>query len=298
MARDRFKIGVVAPASRIEESVAERVRGLAQELYGDRIELLFHPQCFLSSGHFAGDDGARADAFVDIANDKSCNALWWARGGYGANRIAGLALPRLNETARKKLYLGYSDAGFLLAGLYKAGFEVAHGPVAADINRGLEASHDPITPSANPRGGRRAVTRALKFLVERDPSTLEPTVLTGQPVAAFNLTILSHLLGTPLEPDLAGHVLMLEDVSEPIYAIDRALFHVTANPNIRKVSGLKLGRVSEVPPNDPEFGETEEQIMLHWCDVSGIPYLGPADIGHDAENKVVPFGRWRATVSA
>lgn len=293
---ETLKIGVVAPASRIEESVAERVRAVARDLYGNRVELVFHPQCFLSSGHFAGDDKTRANAFVEIANDASCDALWWARGGYGANRIAELVLPRLDEAARKKIYLGYSDAGFLLAGLYKAGFEVAHGPVAADINRG--PTHDPTAPPADPRNGRLAVMRALKFLVERDPSTLEPTVLDGEPVAAFNLTILSHLLGTPWEPDLAGHVLMLEDVSEPMYAIDRALFHVTANPSIRKVAGLKLGRVSEVPPNDPEFGETEEQIMRHWCEVSGIPYLGRADIGHDAENKVVPFGRWRAKASA
>jgi muramoyltetrapeptide carboxypeptidase len=298
MTRDRFKIGVVAPASRIDESVAERVRAVARELYGDRAELFFHPQCCLSSGHFAGSDQVRANAFVEIANDASCDALWWARGGYGANRIAELVLPRLNEVARKKLYLGYSDAGFLLAGLYKAGFEVAHGPVVADINRGATPAHDPTIPPKEGDDGRAAVGRALKFLVERDPSTLEPTVLSGEPVAAINLTILSHLLGTPLEPDLAGHILMLEDVSEPMYAIDRALFHVTSNPNIRKVAGLKLGRVSDVPSNDPEFGETEEQIMRHWCEVSGIPYLGRADIGHDFDNKVVPFGRWRAKVSA
>jgi muramoyltetrapeptide carboxypeptidase len=111
-------------------------------------------------------------------------------------------------------------------------------------------------------------------------------------VAAFNLTILSHLIGTPFEPHLADHILMLEEVSEPMYAIDRALFHVTSSPNMRKVAGLKLGRVSEVPPNDPPFGQDEEQVIRHWCEVSGIPYLGRADIGHDVENKIVPFGRW------
>ena len=115
----------------------------------------------------------------------------------------------------------------------------------------------------------------------------------GKPLAAFNLTILSHLIGTPLEPDLSGHVLLLEDVSEPMYAVDRALFHITSSPNIRKVAGLKLGRISDVPPNDPDFAQTEETVIRHWCEVSGIPYLGRADIGHDADNKIVPFGRWR-----
>jgi muramoyltetrapeptide carboxypeptidase len=271
-------IGIVAPASRIDESVAERVQDVARKFGGGSIELFFHPQCFLASGHFAGEDAARADAFVEVANDDTFDALWWARGGYGANRIAEAVLPRLNEAARKKLYLGYSDAGFLLAGLYKAGFRVAHGPVARDIAHA---------------GGEAAVARALRFLAGW-PRTddLEPSVKEGMPLAAFNLTILSHLIGTSLEPDLSGHILLLEDVSEPMYAVDRALFHITSSPNIRKVAGLKLGRVSDVPPNDPDFAQTEEQVVPHWCEVSGIPYLGRADIGHDADNKIVPFG-WR-----
>src|ERR1051326_5305347 len=135
MQKPEETIGIVAPASRIDESVAKQVKAAARELYGGRVELFFHPQCFLSSGHFAGDDTARSEAFVQVANDERFDAFWWARGGYGANRLAESVLPRLTETARKKLYLGYSDGGFLLARLYKAGFEVAHGPVVADIRR-------------------------------------------------------------------------------------------------------------------------------------------------------------------
>ena len=77
-----------------------------------------------------------------------------------------------------------------------------------------------------------------------------------------------------------------------MYAVDRALFHVTSSPNIRRVAGLKLGRITDVPPNDPDFAQTEEQVVRHWCEASGIPYLGRADIGHDADNKIVPFGKW------
>jgi muramoyltetrapeptide carboxypeptidase len=273
----KSRIGIVAPASRIDESLAERVQDVARNLGAGPVDLFFHPQCFLSWGHFAGQDAARADAFVHVANDASFDALWWARGGYGANRIAEAVLPRLNQAARKKRYLGYSDAGFLLAGLYNAGFRVAHGPVVRDIAHA---------------GGEAAVVRALRFLTGCPQSEdLEPSVKEGLPLAAFNLTILSHLIGTPLEPDLSGHILLLEDVSEPTYAVDRAMFHITSSPNIRKVAGLKLGRVSDVPPNDPDFAQTEDEVVRHWCEVSRIPYLGRADIGHDADNKIVPFGR-------
>ncbi len=107
---------------------------------------------------------------------------------------------------------------------------------------------------------------------------------------AFNLSILDALVGTSLEPDLTGHVLMLEDVSEPLYRVDRMMFHLTGQASIRRVAGIRLGRVSDIVENDPDFGLTPEEIVRYWCQRSGIPYLGTADIGHDRENKVVPFG--------
>jgi muramoyltetrapeptide carboxypeptidase len=68
------------------------------------------------------------------------------------------------------------------------------------------------------------------------------------------------------------------------------MFHISSNANVRQVAGIRLGRCSEVPPNDPDFGESEEEIVRFWCKRSGIPWLGRADIGHDAANRIVPFG--------
>ena len=268
----------MAPGGRIETKITDRVKQVAASRYGDRApEIHFHPQCFLSSGHFAGDDAARTQAFVEIANDESFQALWFARGGYGACRLAEKLIPQLTEAARGKTYLGYSDAGSLLAALYKEGFgELAHGPMAADIARA---------------GGEAAVERGIAYLVERASDTLEANVSAGAPAAAFNIKILGHLLGTPFQPDLTGHLLMLEEVSEYMYAIDRTLCQITSNPGIRKVAGIRLGRCSAIPDNDPDFGQTEEEVARYWCERSGIPYLGRADIGHDIDNKVVPFGK-------
>jgi muramoyltetrapeptide carboxypeptidase len=277
MSRERLKIGVVATASRMSPEVAERVPALARSLYPNATpEIVFHPDCLASAGHFAGDDATRARAFLDIANDESFDALWFARGGYGACRIGEAVLAGLTPAARAKTYLGYSDAGALLAGLYRAGFpHLAHGPVAQDILRD---------------DGDAAIARALAWLIDRDPETLEPSLRAGQKTAAFNLTVFSQLLGTPLEPDLSGHVLMLEEVSEAIYRIDRSLFHVTSNASVRRVAGLRLGRCSLIPPNDPDFGATEDEVARFWCERSGIAWLGRADIGHDVDNMIVPFG--------
>jgi muramoyltetrapeptide carboxypeptidase len=271
-----MRIGVVAPSTPIEHVVAERVMALAAE-HHPRAELFFHPQCFLLHKHFAGPDQARADAFIDIANDSAFDALWFARGGYGSCRVAEAVLAQLGPAAREKAYLGYSDAGYLLAGLYAAGFgAVAHGPMPNDVRR---------------EGGDATVLRALSWLVDRSADGLEPSVVEGSSHAAFNVTVFSQLLGTPLQPDLSDHVLMLEEVSEYTYRTDRSMFHITSNPGVRRVAGIRLGRCSLVPENDPDFGETEEEVVRHWCERSGIPFLGAADIGHDAQNKVVPFGK-------
>ena len=280
MRGNKFRIGVMAPGSRINTTLADRVKKIAIDRFPDRIsEIFFHPQCFLSSGHFAGDDAVRAQAFLDIANDESFAALWFARGGYGSCRIAEDSIPQLSDVAGRKTYLGYSDAGSLLAALYKAGFTgLAHGPMPADILR---------------QGGDAAVERGLAYLIDRAPDALEASIAPETKSAAFNMAVLSQLLGTPLQPDLTDHVLMLEEVSEHMYRIDRLLFHITGNPGIRRVSGIMLGRCSNIPSNEPDFGQTEEDVIGHWCGKSGIPYLGRADIGHDVHNKVVPFGRPR-----
>jgi muramoyltetrapeptide carboxypeptidase len=268
-----MRIGIVAPSCRLEEAVAARLPGLVRDALGPQTpDLVIHPQCFLSEGHFAGPDAARADAFVELANDPSIDAIWFARGGYGACRMVDLALPRLRSTAGDKAYLGYSDAGFLLAGLYAQGIgRVAHGPMPSDMKRA---------------GGDAAVLRAVRWLIDPQPMAKAP----GQPVAAFNLTVLSQLLGTALQPDLTDHILMVEEVGEYMYRIDRSLFHLTSNPALRTISGLMLGRCSDVPDNDPDFVLTEEEVAQHWCRHAAISYLGRADIGHDADNQVVPFG--------
>jgi len=267
-------IGIVAPASRLDPALAEAVRALAAGM-AEAPQLLFHPQCFLSSGHFAGDDEARARAFLDVANDPNFDALWIGRGGYGSCRIAERVLAGLNGAARQKLYLGYSDAGALLAGLYRQGCRVAHGPMPADLLRA---------------GGEAAVSRALSWLCRGDQSGLEPSLEPGIPSAAFNMIVFSQLLGTALEPDLTDHVLMLEEVSEHLYGIDRTMFHIASTPSIGRVRGIRLGRVSDILPNEPAFAENEEEIVLRWCGSAGIAYLGRADIGHDSDNKIVPFG--------
>ncbi|MDE2595545.1 MAG: LD-carboxypeptidase [Sphingomonadales bacterium] len=266
------RIAICAPSTPFTPEDADRVLALAAAEF-PHVELHFHPQCFFTQGHFAGTDEQRLAALLECANDPAFDAVWFVRGGYGANRIAEDAVRRLDHAAQGKRFLGYSDGGTLLAALYRARIgQPVHAPMPADIRR---------------EGGAAAVRRVLAYLCG-DNAGLEPSLDGHHPVAAFNLMTLAMLCGTPLMPGLAGHVVMVEEVSEYLYAVDRLFFHVTAH--LGGIAGLRLGRVSDVPENDRPFGAEAEDIARHWCARHAIPFLGPADIGHDAANRIVPFG--------
>lgn len=273
------RIAICAPATPLLREHALAVTALAQAEF-PHLELSFHEQCFIEDGHFAGADTVRLAAFLDCANDPGCEAVWFAKGGYGSNRLLPAALVGLGPAARAKTYLGYSDGGFVLGALYRAGIgRQVHAPMPVDIRR---------------PGGDAAVRRALAWLAG-DTAGLEPNC-GGVPVVAFNLTTLAMLAGTRFMPDLTGHVLMVEEVAEHLYEIDRLFFHITAM--MPRVVGLRLGEVTQVPANDRPFGSDAEGIARDWCARAGIAFLGRAAIGHSAANRVVPFGVARELAGA
>ncbi len=267
-----MKIAIIAPSCSLHPTAADAVAAIVAAR-GDA-EIAVHPQCFLNAGHFAGTDQERIEALREVIADPGVNAVWFARGGYGSNRIAEAAARDLPPAARDKTFLGYSDTGFLLAAFDKAGLSVAHGPMVQDVLRD---------------GGHAAIERALDWLISRKMSALEPGLEPKTRAMAFNLTVLSNLLGTPLEPDFSGAELIIEDVAEHEYRIDRMMFHITGSAAVRRCRSIRMGRISEIPPNDPVFGSNAAFIVRDWCERSGIDFGGHADIGHDAANRVVPF---------
>lgn len=265
------KVAICAPATPLRRKYADAVMALAAEEYPD-IVLYFHEQCFEREGHFAGSDETRLAALLECANDPQFDAIWFAKGGYGSNRIASQFLGKTNEAARTKAYLGYSDCGTLLGGLYRAGIgKPVHAPMPIDIKRD---------------GGAEAVRRVFAWMGGDDSGVVAG--FSGQPKVAFNLYTLAMLAGTRFMPTLDGHAVLIEEVGEYEYAIDRLVFHLVEH--LHDVAGIGLGEVTAVPENDRPFGAKPEEIVRYWCERYGIAYLGRAAIGHSSANRIVPFG--------
>ena len=264
-------IAICAPATPLKRKHAAALEAFAAKEF-PQITLSFHPQCFIKEGHFAGSDERRLAALLECANDPGSDAVWFAKGGYGSNRIAAEAVAGLDSVGRTKPFLGYSDCGTLLGALYKARIgQPVHAPMPVDIKR---------------ENGEQAIRRTLAWFMG-DDSGLEPG-LDQTPAAAFNLYTLAMLVGTEFMPSLVGHHLLVEEIGEYDYAIDRLFFHVTQH--LGDVAGIRLGEITQVPENDRPFGTAIEDIARYWCEKSDIPYLGRAQIGHSAANRIVPFG--------
>ena len=270
-----MRIGVVAPARTVSQESAARMAAFMALTYPQH-DIVFHPQCFLTEGHFAGSDKVRAEAFLEFANDPAIDAIWFARGGYGSNRILEMVMPHLNSAAKTKTYMGFSDMGFMLGALYarRIGFP-CHASMASGMGK-------------NDKGADTGW--ALSWLIDKDIKGLEPSLLDGKPAAAFNLSILTSIIGTPWMPDLTDHVLMIEEVGEPTYRVDRMLFTMAHATQLKGIAGVRLGAISDVVQNDVDFGESDEFMIKRWCGEMGVPYLGRCEIGHVALNRVVPFG--------
>lgn len=270
------RIGIVGVSSILDDKMEAETLRIARELYPENTPYLEFAPRHAPSGHFCGSDDERAADFLAFANREDLDAVWFARGGYGSGRLIENVLAGIRPEARDKDYLGYSDAGSVLAALYREGFtRLAHGPMP----------HDALIYEQT----GASVRRALRWLVDKDPAALEPTVDGMTPTAAFNIVILSNLAGTPWMPDLSGHVLMLEEVKEEMYRIDRCLFQLANNYFIRNVKEVRLGHWT-IKDNVPDFCMTDEAVIRYWCQRAGVPYGGRAEVGHCEANRVVPFG--------
>lgn len=268
-------VRVVAPARPLNPLYRDRLNEIMATGQWPDLKIEFDEQCFFEADHFSGTDEQRRAAFLAAANDPSVDVIWFARGGYGSLRIVPGLVSDLTPAASEKTYIGYSDMGFLFGSLYKNSVgTLVHGPMLGDLARD---------------GGEAAIERVLSFLSDPGSDAGSPD---APPKLAFNLTVLALLVASGEAADMTGHELLLEDVGEYHYSLDRSMAVLYASGILSKLAGLRAGRFSRIPTDktDVPFGKSAVEILEHWCKRAGIPMLGEANIGHDVENDIVVFG--------
>jgi muramoyltetrapeptide carboxypeptidase len=264
----------------------ERVtRGVAL-LTGWGLHVVTAPNAYLDLGYLAGADSERLADLNLALRDPDVRGVLCTRGGYGVQRIVdGLDVDAVR--ADPKVVVGFSDITALQLGLWRgARLATVHGPGAAwlDERTGPEAAESL----------RRAVMLAepavLKAREDEETSTVRRNASVGSVTGTLlggNLSLLCSSVGTRDMPDLRGAILLLEDVDEAPYKVDRMLLHLRRAGCLDGVAGVALGQFTNCADG---WSTTVDAVLAEHLDVLGVPVLGGLPIGHGRDQLTVPLG--------
>lgn len=263
---------MIAPSSPFPR--AEFDRGVA--LLSTRYRVSFADDLFSADGYLAGSDARRLAELERALTDPSVDAIVCARGGYGATRLLDAIAPSAVRAARK-LLVGFSDVTALHALFARAGLCSLHGPMVTGLGR---AGEDAFSRWAAVVEG--APVSALEGLRRIAPGQAEGVLLGG------NLAVLAALIGTPYAPPIDGAILLLEDVGEAPYRVDRMLTTLRHAGWLERVRGIVLGSFTGCDPRAD--GRTVDAVLAERLADRGVPVVGGVSAGHQPSDEALPLG--------
>jgi muramoyltetrapeptide carboxypeptidase len=266
-------IGIVAPAGPFDPEKFMKGKTVLESM---GFQTFFDEGIFQKHGFLAGTDIQRSDQVNRLFADPSVQAIVCARGGYGSMRILSFLDFETIQT-HPKIFLGFSDVSALLAILYdRCGLVTFHGPLVTTLAKATEKTIMAM---------KTALASDVSLeLIPENSSVIKPGVCSGI-LAGGNLTTLCHLIGTPYAPNFKGKILLLEDVGEMPYRIDRMLTQMKLAGCFNGIAGLILGTFKEC-------GQLYEivEIFSNIFEDADIPILAGFDMGHGEHNLTIPMG--------
>lgn len=277
MLRPGDTVGVVATGFAVQRAPLESgLRAIERMGFG----VLVSEGTRRRDGYFAGNDEARAGELNAMLAAPDVKAIWFARGGYGTARI----LDRIDWKAlgrQRKTLIGYSDLTALFcAAAGRANLRCLYGPVVSEMGD-RRAFHGPSL---------RGLLAGKQIEMPVSPRKVLVPGRAAGPLVGGNLNVLASLWGTPHEPDLRGRILLIEEVGEEAYRVDRMLTQLRQSGALAGVRGVLLGAL-DVParrrfPPDRVLGEILGENFLPL----GVPVIVDLPLGHRRAKWTVPVG--------
>jgi len=273
-------IRIIAPANFVSE--ADIVHGSLM-LKHQKFKVEPCPHMFDRAGQFAGSDELRARSLKEAFTDPAVDAIICARGGYGSPRILDL-IDWAEIAKHPKPFIGYSDITAILNTLvFRCGMPAFHGPMLSDLHDEKPADEQTL----------RGLLEALHGTYGDWPMLCNTAEVLAQgdviaPMVGGNLTVLASLAGTSTEFSADGAILLLEDVCEYIYRLDRALVQMRRAGMLDGVKGVIISDLIEVEDGNVPFGKTaHEMVLSHF---PGVPVVAGLPAGHGPRKATLPFG--------
>jgi len=275
------RIGIVNPAYWLQQKRQQRAVSEFEKL---GYELVLGTSTSLIQDQFAGSPEERAADIMSMFTDPSIDAIVCARGGYGANRV----LPLLDYNLIRqnpKIFVGYSDITAILSSIaQESGLVTFHGPMLSTYGKqtlqyNLETFQQVLSGQSNVR---------ITSVPACQARTLRAGTARG-PAWGGNLVLVVDRLGTAGQIDTAGSILLLEDIGETLYSIDRMLVHLKHSGCLDHISGLVIGEMVDIGDSKVPFGKTVDEIVLDVCSDLEFPIISNFPSGHGDYQATLPI---------
>jgi muramoyltetrapeptide carboxypeptidase len=266
------RIGIVATARKIDREAIATARHTLEN-WG--LLPILSPYLFSTKhGYLAGNDEERCIALQEMLNDPTLKAIICARGGYGTTRI----LDSLDFTEFKKhpkWVIGFSDITALHIQLDALGFQSVHGTMPVLFGREESA------PSV----------QSLRDLIFGKPwQILASTTIWNRPGVASgrliggNLSLIVDSLGTAHEADTTGRILVIEEIEEYLYKIDRMMVQLKRSSKLQQLAGMVVGYFTDIKDSELSFGESYQEIIRYHTREYPFPVAFNFPTGHENPN--------------
>ena len=230
-------------------------------------------------GYLAGTDEQRAADLNKALRDETIDAIWCVRGGYGAMRLLrDIDFPALKANPRP--LIGFSDITALHAAIHsECGIVSFHGPTARgeltefsrdSLLRAVEAQVDPCGEAPSAR-------------------VLRPGKARGR-LAGGNLALIASLMGTPWSVDFDGAILIIEDIDEAVYRVDRMMRQLLLAGALGKCAAIVAGDFRPPAGETSEGNRSVDEVIAEAAEEAGIPCLAGAPFGHIDDQWTIPLG--------
>ncbi len=267
--RQGDRVAIVSPASIIDP---ELVAGAVDTLRELGYEPVVMPHALGRNGSYSGTQQERLDDMKAALEDPTVAAILCSRGGYGAVHLLEQLGPVVARNA--KWLIGFSDISALHALWYAHGMTSVHGSMAKQLALGTDtAATKRLLEILD--GGRPELSWGATPLAANRPGRVTA------PLTGGNLAVLDALVGTPYNSLRPGNILFIEDVAEPIYKIERMLYHLKLAGILPALAGLVVGRFTEYRP-DRNY-ESMEAMIADMVAEYDYPVAFNAPVGHIGE---------------
>lgn len=269
---------ITAPAKAIEK---EYVYYAKEYFETQGFKVLISENCLGNYNYFSGTDEERLSDLQFGIDNPDVKAIICARGGYGCVRILD-RIQWANMLREPKWIVGFSDVTVFHQRLQRFGLPSIHATMPLNFQKNSPEALDTLNHALS--GKEYSITTVSSVFNK-------PGIASGKLVGG-NLSILYSLLGTDDQIDYSNTILIIEDLAEHLYHIDRMLYAFEKAGIFNKIKGLIVGGMTELQDTAIPFGKSIEEIILQHFIYRNIPITFDFPVGHINDNRAIVLGNF------